>query len=202
MRATPITSPFLAVPSRTSASVAGFMRIVPRDGHAMVTALPATSTMCARPAGSKCVSASPGDARGSGHGGAPVPTMIATRLSWISGVARRSLSRCMAALLAGALAFAPRSPARRSTTCPGSAARRPTSCRRPPSAASASRSCADAPSRLDPRRRRDHRLPEPLRGPADRDDAGGRLRLRVLPGSRRHAQRVALPAATSACTPG
>lgn len=57
MRATPSTSPFLAVPPVISASVAGCMRIVPvATAMRWVSALADTSTMWAWPCPSKWVS--------------------------------------------------------------------------------------------------------------------------------------------------
>ena len=68
MRATPITSPFFAVPSRTSARVAGFMRMLPRaTATRWVIALPATSTMCAAPPASKWLRAGAGAFSGAGE---------------------------------------------------------------------------------------------------------------------------------------
>jgi hypothetical protein len=60
MRAMPSTSPFFAVPLRTSAKVSGSMLIDPA-ARAMraVCALPPTSTMCAWPSASKWVSGVP-----------------------------------------------------------------------------------------------------------------------------------------------
>ena len=57
IRATPITSPFFAVPEATSAKVSGFMRIFPTArARRFVSAFAPTSTICALPAASKCVS--------------------------------------------------------------------------------------------------------------------------------------------------
>ena len=57
MRATPITSPFLAVPALTSANVSGFIRMRPAArASRFVSAFAPTSTICACPAASKCVS--------------------------------------------------------------------------------------------------------------------------------------------------
>ena len=56
MRATPMTSPFLAVPAAQSANVAGAIWISPlARAMRFVCALAPTSTICASPLASKCV---------------------------------------------------------------------------------------------------------------------------------------------------
>ena len=57
IRATPITSPFLALPDSISISVSGRIRIAPpARATRWVSALAETSTMCAWPSASKWVS--------------------------------------------------------------------------------------------------------------------------------------------------